>query len=148
MAVQGANHHSRLASHSISSRSTAVWDRNVAGAALVYWSAAEPTVACLVGADGSQEINSSKGRPQHVGKVKLAVHTLPKQKARQTDLATGSNDQVWVRQVSCIEMASNCLRCDAFDQIGARHAPLRLRFEEITDSIDDLLAAAIRYCDC
>jgi hypothetical protein len=44
-------------------------------------SAAKAAVAHLIGTDGAQEVNLAKGRPQHIRKVELTVHALPKQEA-------------------------------------------------------------------
>jgi len=44
-------------------------------------SAPKAAVARLIGTDGSQEVNLAKCWPQHIRKVELAVHALPKQEA-------------------------------------------------------------------
>ena len=44
-------------------------------------SAAKAAVARLIGTDGAEEINLAKCRPQHIRKVELTVHALPKQEA-------------------------------------------------------------------
>src|SRR5262245_12487843 len=44
-------------------------------------SAAKAAVARLIGTDGTQEVNLTKCRPQHIRKIELAVHALPKQEA-------------------------------------------------------------------
>jgi hypothetical protein len=33
----------------------------------------------LIGTDGAQEVNLAKGRPQHIRKVELTMHALPKE---------------------------------------------------------------------
>jgi len=42
--------------------------------------AAKAAVARLIGTDGTQEVNLAQCRPQHIRKVELTVHALPKQK--------------------------------------------------------------------
>jgi len=42
-------------------------------------SAAKAAVARLIGTDGTQEVNLAKCWPQHIRKVELTVHALPKQ---------------------------------------------------------------------
>lgn len=42
-------------------------------------SAAKAAVARLIGTDGAQEVNLAKGRPQHIRKVELTMHALPKE---------------------------------------------------------------------
>src|SRR5262245_1345932 len=41
-------------------------------------SAAKAAVARLIGTDGAEEVNLAKCRPQHIRKVELTVHALPK----------------------------------------------------------------------
>src|SRR5215510_3218733 len=41
--------------------------------------AAKAAIARLIGTYGTQEVNLAKGRPQHIRKVELTVHALPKQ---------------------------------------------------------------------
>src|SRR5262249_39423608 len=42
--------------------------------------ATKAAVARLIGTDGTQEVNLAQCRPQHIRKVELTVHALPKQK--------------------------------------------------------------------
>ena len=42
--------------------------------------ATKAAVARLIGTDGTQEVNLAQCRPQHIRKVELAVHALPKKK--------------------------------------------------------------------
>jgi hypothetical protein len=42
--------------------------------------AAKEAVARLIGTDSTQEVNLAQCRPQHIRKVELTVHALPKQK--------------------------------------------------------------------
>ena len=42
--------------------------------------ATKAAVARLIGTDGTQEVNLAQCRPQHIRKVELTVHALPKKK--------------------------------------------------------------------
>src|SRR5262245_6221946 len=68
-----------------------------------------------LGAVGAKEIDLAKCRLQHVHKVELATHALPKQEARQPDFATRSDDQIGIRQVRRTEMTSDSLGRNALD---------------------------------
>src|SRR5262249_30233929 len=110
-------------------------------------SAAKAAVARLIGTDGSEEVNLAKCRPQHIRKVELTVHALPKKETGQADFATRSDDQVGIGQVRCIEMASYSLGCDTLDHIGQRCSFPRLQLDEATDSIGDLLPPSVPNCN-
>src|SRR6266699_3141745 len=103
-------------------------------------SPAEAAVARLIGTDGAQEIDLAKCRPQDVREVELAVYALPEQEPRQADFAARPDDQIGIGQVRRIKMASDGLGRDALDHIGQRGSLLRLRFEQGTDGVGDLLA--------
>ena len=59
------------------------WPSSQEGAATVitcdFPSASKTAAARLIGTDGAQEINLAKGRPQHIRKVELTMHALPKE---------------------------------------------------------------------
>src|SRR4029077_8859450 len=50
-------------------------------------------------------------------------------------------------RVRCVKMASYSLGCDAFDHLGQRRALPRLRFDEATDSVGDLLPSSVPNAD-
>src|SRR5262249_32041052 len=74
-------------------------------------SAAKATVAFLVRANCAKAIYFAEARPQDICKVKFAMHALPKQKNRQAHLSARANDQIGVRQICCIKMPSDSIRC-------------------------------------
>src|SRR6266566_112223 len=107
----------------------------------------EAAVACLIGTDRAQEVDLAKSRPQDICKVELTVYALPEQETGQADFAAGSDDQVGIGQVRRIKMASDGLGCDALNHVRQQGSLLRLRSEQGTDSVGDLLAPSVRHCN-
>src|SRR5580693_8264087 len=68
-------------------------------------------LALLELAYGAQKIDLAEGRPKNVSEIKLAVGALPQQKSRKTDFAASPDDQIGVRQVWCVEIAADRIRC-------------------------------------
>lgn len=50
----------------------------------------------LIGANSTQEVELPKGWPISVAKVKFADGVLPQEEAGQSDLPSGTHDEVWI----------------------------------------------------
>ena len=66
-------------------------------------STTKPTLTIIVGTQRTQEVDLTEGRPGAVAEVVLRLRTLPKQKAREPDLAAGAQNQVRFRLARGIE---------------------------------------------
>src|SRR5262249_36862720 len=106
-------------------------------------SAAVTPLAFLVGPDGAQEIDFAKGRPQYIGEIELAVRALPEQESGETDFATGSDDQIWVRDAGSVEMCPDRLGCDPVDGGSQRGFGTVHTGEQRAHSIGNFRAPAI-----
>jgi hypothetical protein len=58
----------------------------------VFRSESEPALALLIRAYGTQKVYLTERWPVDVCEVEFAVHALPKQETRKTDLATRTYD--------------------------------------------------------
>ena len=58
----------------------------------VFRSESEPALTLLIRAYGTQKVYLTERRPVDVCEVEFAVHALPKQKTRKTDLPTRPYD--------------------------------------------------------
>src|SRR4029453_2001475 len=106
-------------------------------------SAAEATLALLVGTARAQEVDLGEARPVRVAEVELAVGTLPQKEARKPDLAAGADDEIRIRQVRRVEVLADCLLGDPVDdglEVFALLAPLA---QHGLHGVDDLLAAPV-----
>src|SRR5262249_36746976 len=100
-----------------------------------------------IGTGGAKEKNLAKSPPPNAPKIELTVHPLPKKGNRQTDFATPSYGQFGVRRGPPPEKASHTLPADAPRPLGQRRSFPRLRFDEATDSIGDLLPPSVPNCN-
>ena len=93
--------------------------------------------------DGAEKIDPSELRPVHIGEIKLAVSTLPKQEARQTNLAACTDDQIEIRETDGVEVIVDSRRRDLLDDCVQVRSLSDLVAHEIADCVGDLLTTAI-----
>src|SRR5574337_516456 len=80
----------------------------------------KPALALLKASNGPEEVDLSEDRPIGVTKVILAVRALPEQEPAQPNLTAGSDDEIRIGQIVCIEILADLVDGDLINDILQR----------------------------
>ena len=60
--------------------------------------------------DCAKEVDLSEAGPIGIAEVVFRISTLPEHEAAESNLAAGSDNQIWVGQIGGVEMGGNFIR--------------------------------------